>query len=384
MTASAEPEASFTTTLPGRYYYDPQIWALEQARIFSRLWVCVGRADAIPEPGQFLNVQVGAESVLLVRGRDGILRALLNVCRHRGARLCTEEHGQLRNSIQCKYHAWTYALDGTLIGAPNILNAAQFERAEFGLWPVGLEIWEGLIWVNLSDNPLPLHEQVAAPVLRRLGSAEALARYGLSELKVGKTIKYVVNSNWKLIHENFMECYHCGPMHPELCDLLPAFKGGAVYTDGDGARFAEGVEAFSMSGKASRPPLPGLLPNELNRYAGIVVLPNVLLNLLPDHVVVHTLWPEAPGRTRIVCDWLFHADELARPDFDPMDAVEVFDITNRQDWAVCELAWLGVQSKVYRDGGLYVPLERQIRNLCDWVLEQLESDSGAREFYVDY
>jgi glycine betaine catabolism A len=383
MSATSEPEAAFTSTLPGKYYYDPAIWELEQQRIFSRLWVCVGRADAIPAPGQFLNVPVGNERVLVVRGRDGVIRAMLNVCRHRGAQLCSEEKGQLRNSIQCKYHAWTYALDGTLIGAPNIMSDEQFDKREFGLWQVAVEVWAGLLWVNLSDEPRPLHEQVIEPVLRRMGSEEGFARYDVGNLKVGKSIEYLVDSNWKLIHENFMECYHCGPMHPELCDLLPAFKAGSVYTDGDGARFAPGVEAFSVTGKASRPPLPGLLPDELNRYAGIVVVPNVLLNLLPDHVVVHTLWPEAPGRTRIVCDWLFHADEVARPDFDPMDAVQVFDITNRQDWEVCELAWKGVQSKVYREGGIYVPIERQIRNLCDWVLEQLESDRGAREFCVD-
>lgn len=364
-------ESTFARTLPGNYYYDRAIYAQEQERIWEQLWVCVGRADAIPNTGQFLNVAVGNESILVVRGRDGVVRAMLNVCRHRGARLCTEDTGQLRNAIQCKYHAWTYGLDGTLLGAPNVMQDEQFDRTQYGLIPVALEEWAGLLWVNLSNNPPPLRDQIEPVLTERFGDMMGFGRYGMGALKVGKSITYDVATNWKLIHENFMECYHCGPMHPELCHLLPAFKQAAVYSDGDGARFAPGVEAFSMSGKASRPPLPGLLPDELDRYAGVILLPNVLLNMLPDHVVIHTLYPLGPGQTRIVCDWLFDADEVARPDFDPTDTVEVFHLTNKQDWEVCELAWQGVQSRAYRDGGLYVGAENHIRELCDWVLERL-------------
>jgi Rieske 2Fe-2S family protein len=372
MTTMARSESPFVSTLPGRYYYDPAVYTLELERIFSTMWVCVGRADAIPNPGSYQVVTVGQESIIVVRSRDGILHAFLNVCRHRGARLCTEASGQLKGSIQCRYHAWTYGLDGRLIGAPNVLNDEQFDRAAFGLLPVALEVWEGLIWLNLSDEPAPAATQLNRPVVERFGDYAGFARYGVGDLKLGKSISYDVRANWKLLLENFMECYHCGPMHPEFCDLLPGFKSGQVYVEGEAATLADGVEAFSITGKASRPPLPGLRPEDQRNYYGIVVEPNVLLNLLGDHVVIHTLYPEAPDRARIVCDWLFHPEAMAAPDFDPTDAVEIFDIVNRQDWEVCELTQLGMTSRAYRSGGVYVPTERHIRTLCDFILEKLE------------
>src|SRR5690242_13146700 len=336
MTTEVRPESPFTSTLPGRYYYDPSVYTLELERIFTTMWVCVGRAEALASPGAYQVVTVGQESIIVVRGRDAILRSFLNVCRHRGTRLVAAATRHLMGSIQCPYHAWTYGLDGRLIGAPNILNDEHFDRTAFGLLQVELEVWEGLIWVNLADEPVASTPQLTKPILERFGDYAVFARYGVGELKLGKTIAYEVRANWKLLIENFMECYHCGPLHPEFCDLLPGFKAGGIYVEGDAATLADGVEAFSMSGKASRPPLPDLLPTELRSYYGIVVAPNVLLNLLDDHVVIHTLHPEAPDRTRVVCDWLFHPTALAAPNFDPSDSVAIFDLVNRQDWAVCE------------------------------------------------
>src|SRR6266568_4487134 len=243
MTTTARSETSFTSTLPGRYYYDPAIYELEQERIFSQMWVCVGRAEAIAGPGVYQTVNVGQENIIVVRNRDGVLRAFLNVCRHRGSRLCTEITGQLKGSIQCRYHAWTYGLDGRLIGAPNILHDEHFDRESFGLMSVALAVWQGLIWLNLADDPEPIEAQLDTAIAERFGDLAAFARYGVGELRVGKTIVYDVQANWKLMLENYMECYHCGPMHPELCDLLPGFRAGQVYTEGEAATLAENVEA---------------------------------------------------------------------------------------------------------------------------------------------
>ena len=373
MTTMARLEAPFVSTLPGRYYYDPAIYEMELERIFSQMWVCVGRADAITGAGVYEVVTVGRESIIVVRGRDDVLRAFLNVCRHRGARLCNEASGKLKGSIQCRYHAWTYGLDGRLIGAPNVLSDEQFERALFGLLPVALEVWEGLVWLNLGDDPASIADQLNEPIIERFGGYAAFARYDVGNLKVGKRIAYDVQANWKLVLENFMECYHCGPMHPEFCRLLPGYKTGDVsdYVNGEAVSLAENVEAFTITGKASRPPLPGLLQEDLRHYYGFVLQPNVLLNLLHDHVVMHWLIPNGPGRTVIMCDWLFDPQVMARADFDPMDAVEIFDIVNRQDWEVCELTQLGMGSKAYRSGGVYVPEERHIRAFADFVLERV-------------
>jgi Rieske 2Fe-2S family protein len=144
---------AFETTLPGRYFYDPEIYSREQDRIFGQMWTCVGRADALPTPGDFQTVELAGESVLIVRGRDDILRAFLNVCRHRGARLCLDPCGSTGSAIQCPYHAWSYALDGRLIGVPNLAREEFLDREQLGLVAVHLEVWEGLIWLSLADDP---------------------------------------------------------------------------------------------------------------------------------------------------------------------------------------------------------------------------------------
>ncbi len=373
MTTVARSESLFLSTLPGRYYYDPAIFELEQESIFSGMWVCAGRAESIPaKPGAYQVVTIGKESIIIVRNRDGVLHAFLNVCRHRGARLCSEACGQLKGSIQCRYHAWTYGLDGRLIGAPNVMNDQQFDRTAFGLLPVALETWEGFICLNLSGSPAPADAQLNRQIIQRFGSYEPFARYGVGELKIGKTITYEVQANWKLLIENFMECYHCAPMHPELCDALPGFRSGKTYGNGDAATYAGDIEAFTITGKASRPPLKGLHPEDLRRYYGEVLLPNILINLLDDHVVVHTVWPEAPGRSRVVCEWLFDPEVMTLPDFDPMDAVELFDIVNKQDWEVCEMTQLSMTSRAFKSGGVYVPAEWHIREFADFVLEKLD------------
>ena len=273
------------------------------------------------------------------------------------------------NALQCSYHAWTYGLDGKLNGAPNIIASEAFDRSAFGLIPVALSIWEGLIWLNLSETPEPIENQVHAPLLKRFGSLDTWNRYGVGNLTVGKSLSYDVSANWKLVVENFMECYHCGPMHPELCRLIPSFRGGTSYQAhvGVGSAFADNIDGFSFSGVATRPLLPGLLPEDDRMYYGLVLWPNVLVSLLPDHVILHTALPDGPDRTRVVCDWLFDQDVVAQPDFDPMDAVEVFDLVNRQDWEVCEMVQKNAHSRAYANGGIFVPSEAHINTFNDLV-----------------
>lgn len=364
---------AFETTLPGPYYYDPRIFDREQARIFGLMWTCVGRTDALPTPGDFQTVELGGESVLIVRGRDEELRAFLNVCRHRGARLCLEPCGKTGSAIQCPYHAWSYALDGRLIGAPNIARDEDLDRERLGLIPVPLEVWEGLIWLSLADNPEPVAAQLEPALIERFGELAKFRRYGIGSLAVGRSITYEIAANWKLVVENFMECYHCAPVHPELTSLLPAFRLGTSYQGivGQGTAFAPEVESFTLSGNGHRPTLPGLLPSDERLYYGFVLWPNLFVNLLPDHVILHTLTPLGPERSRVVCDWLFAPEEVSLPDFDPADTVAVFDITNRQDWEVCERTQLGMRSRAFANGGLYVSNEQHIAKFRDLVLERI-------------
>jgi Rieske 2Fe-2S family protein len=364
---------AFETTLPGRYFYDPDIYAREQERLFGQMWTCVGRADALPAAGDFKTVEQAGESVLIVRGRDGELRAFLNVCRHRGARLRLEPCGNTGAAIQCMYHAWSYALDGRLIGAPNIARDESLDRETLGLVPVHLDIWEGLIWLSLAEDPTPVTAQLGPALRDRFGELEKFRRYDVGSLAVGRSITYEIAANWKLVVENFMECYHCAPVHPELTSLLPDFRLGTSYQGivGQGTAFADDIDAFTLSGRGERAMLPGLLPADARLYYGFVLWPNLFVNLLPDHVILHTLTPLGPERSRVVCDWLFTPEEIARPGFDPTDTVAVFDITNRQDWGVCERTQLGMRSRAFVNGGLYVTNEQHIAGFRDLVLERL-------------
>ena len=365
MVTTTNPALGQVPTLPGRYYYDPAIFALEQERIFAASWMLVGRVDAIPAPGDYFLAALGGESVIVLRDRDGALRAFLNVCRHRGARLCTAEQGRLRATVQCRYHAWTYALDGRLVGAPNMREDDSFNPAGYGLLPVALQEWEGLIFLTLADEPAPLIEP------HELGHPR-LARYHIGELKVGGTLIYDQKSNWKIVIANYEECAHCALVHPELSAEVPLFKAGNVGGGlDDGAEFAEGVQTLTFSGTSNRPPLRDLLPYEQRRYFGMVLRPNVLLDLHPDYVIVSMIQPLAADRTRIVSDVLFDPSVMARSDFNPSDAIEFNDLVSRQDGEVCELSQLGVTSRGFRAGGIYGPNERHIRDFDDYVLAQL-------------
>jgi Rieske 2Fe-2S family protein len=372
MVTIARPETVPVRTLPGRYYHDAEIFRLEQERIFERSWYCVGRADNIPEPGMFFLAQVGTESLIVLRDRDGELRAFYNVCRHRGARICLQERGQLKGSMQCRYHAWTYALDGRLIGAPNMKDAQGFDRGDYGLISVPLQAWEGLIYLNLA----PEARESLADQLGDIYSK--YARYHLGDLAVGATITYDIRANWKLIHENFSECGHCPVMHPELSALVPSFKAGVVSTyGGNGAELGDGVESLTPTGKLSRPPLRDLHPEDRHRYYGMTTNPNLFLSFHPDYVLTHILEPLAADHTRVICHWLFDPEIVRQPEFDPSDAVETWDLVNRQDWEACEMTQLGMSSRVYADGGIYAPLEVHIQRFNQWVLSKLGHTVGA-------
>ncbi len=368
MVTIARPEATHVRTLPGRYYYDQAIFVEEREELFSRSWYCVGRADAIAETGAFFLATVGRENIIVLRDRAGDVRAFFNVCRHRGSRVCLQESGRLKNSMQCHYHAWTYGLDGRLIGAPNMKEDPDFDKGDFGLAPVALEVWEGLIFLNVEPggaNGETLADQLGDIYTR-------YARYRMGDLAVGATITYDVKANWKLIHENFSECGHCPVMHPELSALVPSFKAGVVSTYGSGgAELGEGVESLTPTGRRSRPSLPGLTPDDLHRYYGMTTNPNLFLSFHPDYVLTHILQPLAPDLTRVVCDWLFDPREIGEPGFSPADAVDTWDLVNRQDWEACEMTQAGMNSRVYADGGIYAPLEAHIHLFNEYVLRKL-------------
>jgi Rieske 2Fe-2S family protein len=194
----------------------------------------------------------------------------------------------------------------------------------------------------------------------------------MSELRRAHRIEYDVAANWKVIAENYNECYHCGPVHPELCDVVPAFRrnGGAGLEWEDGIPHREGAFTFTLSGTTNRQPFATLSETEKIRHKGEVAYPNLFVSLSPEHVAAFLLWPIGPGRTRIVCDFLFHPEEMARADFDPSDAVEFWDLVNRQDWAICEEVQRGLASRVHRFG-YYAPMEDLSLDIRRYVTDRI-------------
>jgi len=370
--AALSPGGSLLATLPGRSYTDPALFAREQEAIFSELWFCAVQAADIPQSGQFRVVQVGRESVLVIRQREGGLRAFLNVCRHRGARLCVEEAGQVKRTVRCSYHAWAYDLNGRLAAAPNLARMPDIDRDRYGLIQVSLREWLGYAWVCLADEPPSFTETVIGAVTERLGSADAIERYRVAELALGRRIAYDVAANWKLIVENFMECYHCASIHPELTSVLPEFTAGlaAQYYVGHGALFADGATGFTVDGSGGFGRLPEVTPEQDRRYFAITVRPQVFINLVPDHVILHRMFPIAPDRTTVVCDWLF-APEVVAFGQDVSSSVELFDRVNRQDFDACERTQLSMSSRAYRDGGVLVPSEHHISEFHAWVTQHV-------------
>ncbi|MFV0126733.1 aromatic ring-hydroxylating oxygenase subunit alpha [Streptomyces sp. HMX112] len=367
---------SLLATLPGSHYTDPEVFRLEQERLFEAMWFCAVRSADLERPGAFRTVRVGRESVLVVRDRDGGLRAFLNVCRHRGARLRLEESGEVRRSLACPYHAWTYALDGRLIAAPNLGRMPDVDRAGYGLVAVGLREWLGYAWVCLADDPPSFEETVIGAAVERLGDAAAIERYRVRELALGRRVGYDVKANWKLIVENFMECYHCATIHPELTEVLPEFAEGyaAQYYVGHGAEFGADVEGFTIDGSAGFGRLPEVSDEQDRRYYAITVKPTVFVNLVPDHVILHRMFPLAVDRTVVECDWLY-APEIVASGADVSRSVELFHRVNVQDFAACERTQPAMGSRAYRSGGVLVPNEHHIAIFHAWLSDHLE---GAR------
>src|SRR3954470_14339488 len=342
---------SLISTLAGQYYTDPAIFALEQSRVFEQMWFCAVRSSDLPTPGSFRKVQVGRESVLVVRGRDGQLRSFLNICRHRGAQICTEDSGAVKRAFRCPYHAWTYDLEGKLIAAPNLTKMPDIDRVERGLVPVALREWLGYAWVCLADEPPSFEEDVVAAVVERLGDVDSIEHYELDSLSVGRRITYDVKANWKLIIENFMECYHCATIHPELTEVLPEFADGyaAQYYVGHGAEFGDDVQGFTIDGSEGLDVIPGVTEDQDRRYYAITVRPQVFVNLVPDHVIVHRMFPMGADHTIVACDWLYlpHVVESGR---DVSRSVELFRRVNQQDFDACERCQPAMNSRMYRDG----------------------------------
>jgi glycine betaine catabolism A len=327
--------------LPPAAYIDPAVFAWEQQNFFGGGWSCVGFSAELANAGDQRAESVGDGSVLLSRDEAGVVHAFANFCRHRGHELLPCGLSAQRPSIVCPYHSWTYDLDGKLRAAKGFKGTSGFDDRQWGLVELPVAEWHGLIFVDGSGAAGSLTDALT-------GLDELVAPYEPERLVIKGRHTYDASSNWKILTENYHECYHCPMIHPELCRVSPP-KSGENYAAtsswvGGWMDLRDGMTTMSLDGTSRGLPLRGLDAHGLRTVIYLNIFPNVLLSLHPDYVMTHRLTPLAADRTVIECTWAFAPEAAERPDFDPGYAVEFWDITNRQDWGACESVHRGLSS----------------------------------------
>lgn len=357
-------------TLPGKYYHSEEIYKEELEKIFYQRWLFVCREEEIPNPGDYLLFEIGDESIIVVRDEKGKLNAHFNVCRHRGTRICENGNGHFQSkTIQCPYHAWTYSLDGKLKGAPLMKELKNFDNKNFPLHSAHLKTWEGFVFINLSQKPKPFEKEMSC-LIGKFGD------WHLSELRIARKIEYNLNCNWKLILQNYQECYHCPGVHPLLCKLTP--YRSAKHDCDSGAVIGGYMEltkkrgSMTLNGEAAAPPIYDVSGDDLQRVYYYSVFPNMLFTLHPDFVLYHRIVPKGNGKVQLHCHWLFQPDVIADSKHkDGMEsAINFWDLTNKQDWQVCEQMQLGTKSKRFTRGQ-YAGQEDMLYALDKEILKSL-------------
>jgi Rieske 2Fe-2S family protein len=372
-------DVSLQPALPKYMYVDHQHWLHEREQVLYASWFCVGRIDGLglSEPGRLAVVDVVGESILVTRDHHGDFHAAYNVCRHRGSQVVPVDPDVGRpppcsvGALRCPYHSWTYDLSGALLKAPHTEDVTDFDAGDFGLTPVAVDTWRGFCFVHLTP-------QRARPLIDEIGELVAsISRYPIASLVRGRRYEYDVAANYKVLSENYNECYHCGPVHPELTRLVPSFGRGGADLDWDaGVEHREGAWTFTMSGTTNRKRFAGLNDDESSRHKGALLHPNLWLSCSPDHVAAFTLWPVSVDRTRIVCELLFDREEAEDAAFNPDDAGDLWDLVNRQDWAVCESVQRGMSSRAYTQGW-FAPMEDLAADIRRWLLPRLSRGGEA-------
>jgi Rieske 2Fe-2S family protein len=352
--------------LPAAAYRDPVVLKWEFDQLFAGGWMCLGRADSFATPGDRRAFQVGDDGVLVIRGNDGRLRGFFNTCRHRSHELLPADAAASGKFIRCPYHAWVFTAEGELFGVPPTHENDIDDTADYSLVPVAVEEWHGYVMANLSGDAAPLAEHFG-------GIEKWLDPFGMGQLRVGDTHSYTLDANWKLIVENYHECFHCPSVHPELCVVADPESGSTVLGDGwyvgGSVHFRDGIETMSLDGKSEGMPIPGLPEMFETGTMYLQVGVNLLISLHPDYVMVHRLVPLAPDRTFVECQWLFPSEAFDRPGFDPAYAVDFWDITNRQDWAACESVQRGLRSRGYRPGPFSSYHEVSVHAFIAWMAQ---------------
>jgi Rieske 2Fe-2S family protein len=393
-------------SLPGAFYWDEALYHLDIERVWRRGWLFAGHTCEIPEPGDYFTVEVGTDSILILRDDEGQIRGLHNVCRHRGSRLCIEASGHL-NKIVCPYHQWVYARDGRLLAARGMQE--DLDKTQLGLIPVPVRTLEGMIYFSLAATPPDFEEaqSLMAPVVQT---------QGLSRAKVALALDYTIDANWKLVWENNRECYHCNVNHPQYIkanfdhynadDTSPRIQqqidaavahsaqkwadsglavthrqtGMTLFPDAEHniwysanrTPLVEGYVSESMDGRQVAPLMGDYTDPDVGTLR-MRTVPNFWNHSSCDHAVTTRLLPAGPRCTRARVLWLVDKDAVEGRDY-TLDALLPFwQLTSEQDWAICANQQRGVESSAYRPGPYSRYKEYNVDRFVQWYLNQLRT-----------
>jgi glycine betaine catabolism A len=296
MNRRREPLERLEPGLPASWYRDAAHYERELEVFWYAKWVAVAREAELAAPGDWQLVRIGTQALIVVRDETGGVRAFHNTCRHRGSVLCTQDKGSFpRRRIVCPYHAWTYDLDGTLVATPRRMETPDFRLEDFPLFRAASACWGGFIFVHLGAHPPPLAEAIG-------DRGERYQRYNFGGLRIGKRIVLDVHANWKLLAENFSECFHCPPVHPEFCRIVTAYQEGGAWglrgAPEPRPEYKPGTQTLTLDGTARLPAFPRLNAEEKKKlYTADMVLPNLFLNIHPDYVNSQFMFPTGPQST---------------------------------------------------------------------------------------
>ncbi|MEM7344426.1 MAG: aromatic ring-hydroxylating dioxygenase subunit alpha, partial [Chloroflexota bacterium] len=377
------PNVSMAKTLIPDAYTSEAFYEMEMEQVFAKSWVLVGCLSDFKDPGASVVANVAGQSVVVVKNADGELRAFYNVCRHRGVQLVEDGCEHVGKLFRCPYHNWAYDYNGTCLGTPLFTNSdipeedqgifdmtdvQAFDKADYGLYPVRVEVWGFMVYVNLDPD--------AAPLLEQLGDLpERCAGYRLDEWEVVREKVYDIKANYKLVGENFMEYYHLPWVHPELVQVSKMkdhyrWQGPGMYT---------GMTTWPISQNSDDGGWQGLGPasfldnSDENSGRFIWLFPNTALNLLPNHCLLLINQPDGPGRTIETLRLLAHRDSIGKEGAEQGidDLVDFWHLVNMQDVEIVEKVQQGLSKKAYDGGRLCYRFEEPLHRFQNMIIDRM-------------
>ena len=377
-------------SLEQAFYTNNDVFEAEWNSIFKRHWLYAGNTAQIKKPGEYFLYHLQNDSIIIIRGNNNEVYAHYNTCRHRGSAICLNDTGHAAKLI-CPYHQWVYDKDGSLLNARMMPD--DFCKEEYGLHSAHVQVVEGLIFICLAETVPDF-----SPIQKSL--SPYLIPYKINEAKLACTKNYTLNANWKLVAENFRECYHCGGAHPEYCN---AVIGANLREDTNDLTLAKqkkwnekglattqvevtegtttyairyplrpGIESYSVDGKKVSIPI-GMHRDHDAGVIGLVNYPNFWMDAVSDYVWTMKVTPVSASITDVEFCWLVDAKAVEGKDYDLKHLTEFWEITGDQDGKLCENNFRGIQSNAYKPGP-YAPVEDQVINFVDWCVKQLRED----------